>query len=181
MFNVKIMDSSGEFRGGRLELGRFNAETCRVWLAPPEPNYDCYLIDIAGKGKPSHIKSWFLVHASKSPDVEGPPDVPVDWGMHVDHHSHAMRLTPIEAKRWLERQSIDPPADLLALVPEAVNAPIQSDRLMPARWFNDEFGIPPERLRAAARTNRLEAVKKNRRAYYSMRSVSLLWPEDVVL
>jgi hypothetical protein len=57
------------------------------------------------------------------------------------------------------------------------------DVYMPVSWFKDEFGISPERLRAARRRGDLPSInvsKSNRQKYhYSAVKAQELWPDDV--
>ncbi len=53
---------------------------------------------------------------------------------------------------------------------------------MPASWFQSEFGIPPERLRAARRrtTNPLPFIVVENEYRYSVPAAMLRWPADVL-
>ena len=57
-------------------------------------------------------------------------------------------------------------------------------RYMPAIWFQNEFGIPPERLRTARRQGRITTEKtskdQRRRYLYSVPEAMKLWPEDFI-
>lgn len=53
---------------------------------------------------------------------------------------------------------------------------------MPASWFSDEFGIEPERLRAARRrtTNPLPFIRVENGYRYSVPAAMRRWPGDVL-
>ena len=53
---------------------------------------------------------------------------------------------------------------------------------MPASWFQSEFGIPPERLRAARRrtTNPLPYIMVENEYRYSVLAAMQRWPADVL-
>lgn len=50
----------------------------------------------------------------------------------------------------------------------------------PASWFKDEFGIPPERLRSARRTDRLQYIESHGGYCYSVPRAMELWSQDVM-
>lgn len=52
-------------------------------------------------------------------------------------------------------------------------------RPAPASWFQEQFGIDPDRLRSAARRGLLKARKVGREWHYSVIGARKLWPQDV--
>ena len=62
-------------------------------------------------------------------------------------------------------------------VPSAKHDPMAP--YMPVGWFKEEFGINPERLRAAARAGTLKRLKIHGEYRYSVPKAMELWPGDV--
>ncbi len=91
--------------------------------------------------------------------------------------------------RWLDQQDPDCPFDrLLAYLrrefPEAtVDLPgeLTIDDMMPASWFDSEFGIHADRLRAAWRRGDVRSEMREGRRFYSARDARHLWPDDVTI
>jgi hypothetical protein len=181
---IRVYDSDGDFKGGLLKLDAFNASTCRTWRAPPCPEYDELLMDIAGKGNPCRRESWFLVRLSKNPDFgEGPDEGPDAF----DANSQAWRITPNEAAAWFQRNGFSVPPDLVRLTTGSSGQPVAAavsestasgGPFLPARWFADEYGLSPERLRSAARRGLLASIKRGTRTLYSVEGAQHLWPHE---
>jgi len=114
---IQVYDSDGDFKGGLFKTKSFNAPNCRMWHAPPHPNYRESLIDIAGKGNPCYESSWFRLQVAAVPDISGPSDGSDDF----DANSRAYRISASEAAAWLERHAFPIPADLKALLPRDRN------------------------------------------------------------
>jgi hypothetical protein len=115
---IRVFDSDGDYKGGLFKTDVFHAMKCRVWHAPPHPDYRESLIDIAGKGNPCYDSSWFRLQLAKVPDISGPSDGSDDF----DANSLAYRLSPDEANQWLLRYGFTPPSDLLELLGSAAGS-----------------------------------------------------------
>ena len=109
---IRVYDSDGEYKGGLFKTDVFHAMNCRVWHAPPHPDYEESLIDIAGKSKPCRDSSWYRLQIAKVPDISGPSD----GSDNFDANSRAYRISLAEAQSWFLRHGFAPPADLLALL-----------------------------------------------------------------
>jgi hypothetical protein len=122
---IRVFDSDGVYNGGLFKTDVFNVLNCRVWHAPPHPNYSESLIDIAGKDNPCEATSWYRLQIATVPDISGPPD----GSDNFDANSRAYSITLAEASQWLLRYGFTPPADLAALleqenagVPDGISA-----------------------------------------------------------
>ncbi len=109
---IRVFDSDGVYRGGLFKTDCFNGMTCRMWHAPPHPDYREALIDIAGKDSPCREQSWFRLQFARVQDISGPSDGSDDF----DANSTAYRITPTEAAMWLDRHGYYRPPDLIALM-----------------------------------------------------------------
>lgn len=116
---IRVLDSDGKYRGGLFNTVVYDATNCRVWHAPPNPNYLEKMIDISGFNKPSYPGSWFMLRISKADiedaDRQGTND-------YFAENSQAINLTPVETIRWFERNGFEPPEDLLDLEPNHADA-----------------------------------------------------------
>ena len=74
----------------------------------------------------------------------------------------------------IEQEADSPPAIHADAAGRENNPP-----MMPARWFADEFGVPPNRLRSARRRGVIRSEKRGSRWFYSARDAHRLWPDDV--
>lgn len=179
---VRVYESDGVFQGGLLKLDVFNALTCRMWHARPDPRIQEFLIDISTFKEATSRYSWFRVSLPKR-EPNGPwPRLEDD---EFDPDAQAYRLRPREAQMWFQKRGFIPPDDLVEIcrLEEDDNSrPSQGtgEPYMPAKWFADEYGIPSERLRSAQRTGRLRAHKEGNRWMYSVPDAARIWPEDEI-
>lgn len=60
-----------------------------------------------------------------------------------------------------------------------ISSDIENDKYLPAKYYDDEFGIPSERLRSAARQNKLPHKKNGGKNYYPFYRAKEIWPDDV--
>ncbi|MEM6260401.1 MAG: hypothetical protein AAGI37_19165 [Planctomycetota bacterium] len=177
---IQVYESDGVYKGGLLKLDVFNAMTCRMWHAKPDPSLQESLIDISTfEGTPSRY-SWFRLSLPKR-QPNGPwPALEDD---EFDPDAQAYRLSPKEARQWLEAQGFTPPEDLLKICNsgDSVQSGLDTDPddlFMPPTWFDAEYGIPSERLRGADRTGRIRSIKRGSRRLYSVADAIQCWPED---
>lgn len=177
----RIFDSDGVFKGGLFKSDVFNWRNCRIWHAPPHPHYHETLIDTSGEDEPCEDSSFFVMRKALGED--GFPRV--DNSEEFDPHSHVIAITPLESEMWLTRHGYALPEDLERLL-DATDESRRTDErshhdpMMPARWFKDQYGIEPERLRAAFRRGELRRVQRGSRVFYSVRGAAELWPEEQI-
>jgi hypothetical protein len=100
-----------------------------------------------------------------------------------------------EHGRFASAHDVEPHAFAAALLAKLVAAPVSStnaasplptgntDPYMPAQWFDTEFGIPADRLRAARRSGRIKAknvgTDQRPRYIHRVRDAQSAWPHDV--
>lgn len=120
---IRVFDSDGVYRGGLFKTKSLNAINCRMWHAPPHPNYRESLIDIAGKNNPCDDSSWYRLQLAAVPDLSGPPDGSDDF----DANSRAIRISPGEAADWFDRHGFPRPPDLTELLGQ-IGTPSHADR-----------------------------------------------------
>lgn len=177
---IQVYESNGVYQAGLLKLDFFNALTCRMWHAKPDPDIEESLIDISTFEQPTSRYSWFRLSLPKrQPDGPWPPLENDEF----DPDARAYRLSPQEATSWFEKQGLTPPDDLLKMcATEDSNTddfdPDPPEPLMPAVWFKSEYGIYPERLRSADRTGRIRSIKRGSRRLYSVADAIQCWPEE---
>ncbi|MEM9108882.1 MAG: hypothetical protein AAGC72_02560 [Planctomycetota bacterium] len=179
---VRVYESDGVFQGGLLKLKVFNAMSCRMWHARPDPNLRESVIDISGFDEPTSRHSWFrLLLPKREPDGPWPPLEDEEF----DGDAQAYRISPEEAKLWFEAQGFIPPDDLTRMCVSEEQAarslePDSSEPFMPASWFDDEYGIHSERLRSAFRSGRVRSKKSGSRLLYSVPDAIRCWPEECI-
>lgn len=111
---TRIYDSDGVFRGCLWNTNMYTRMNCRVWDGLPHPHFNEYLFDISEPDQASCTGSWFILRLSATPDLSGSEECDDLF----DANSYALRISPVEAVRFLAGLGYDAPADLASLASE---------------------------------------------------------------
>ncbi len=196
---IRICDSDGVYKGGLFKTDSFNEMTCRVWHAPPNPNYDECLIDISGHGNPSYEGSWLVLQVSKHPDITGPLDGSDDF----DANSKAVRVASKEALKWFKDKVFAAPVDLVRLAKRyrpldaaldgEINQLTDADAPLPdgqrkvwdllkgqaltAKEISAKLAEEREEVRDEAVRKRIEQIKESGRTIFNKRGTGYYRPD----
>ena len=145
MVKVRVLESDGTLIGGLFKTHMYGRHNCRMWDAPPHPDYTEQLIEMARGG------TWIRLLAAKVPDLTGSDD----GSDMFDEASIAYRLSPAEVVAWLQRYGFPVPADVTALADQT------SSREPKPESSSEDIAIAPDGTWLRVREKRFQFTKGN--------------------